>query len=541
LSRGWRITTPAGPREAAKSSPLTCPIQSAPSDRANAKQIVVLLLLSAGAIFVHGYHPFVEDAEIYVPGIKKLLNPALYPVNQGFFASHAHLTLFPNLIAMSVRITHLPFEWILAAWHFACVFFLLFGCWKLGMLCFANTRAAWGSAALVASLLTIPVAGTALYIMDQYVNTRSCSTATAVWIVLGALRRKYVQLAALVIFTALIHPLMSGFWLVFATLLLWERSPGSRSVTRPACALLLPLSFFPPVTDAYRRVLDSHSYFFLLRWQWYEWLGALAPLIIFHFFQRIARRRGLISLAALSSAATTFGLIFFAAGLVITIPQPLMRFVELQPMRSLLLIYILLFVVSGGLIAEFLLQGKTWRWIALFLPICAGMFYAQRQLFPATPHLEWPDADSSNPKSAHLAPSNRTSSNPESSNRWVQAFRWVRDNTPVEAYFALDPEHMRLEGEDQHGFRAIAERSRLADAVKDSGSVTMFPGLAETWLDQTRAERGWRNFSGGDFSRLRQQYGVTWVVVQQPGIAGLQCPYKNPAVLVCRIPEARAQ
>jgi len=38
--------------------------------------------------------------------------------------------------------------------------------------------------------------------------------------------------------------------------------------------------------------------------------------------------------------------------------------------------------------------------------------------------------------------------------------------------------------DDQHGFRAIAERSRLADAVKDSGAATMFPETtaAVDWL-----------------------------------------------------------
>ena len=79
----------------------------------SARQFALLFLITAAAIGVHGYHPYVEDAEIYVPGIKKLLNPELYPFNAGFFASHAHLTLFPDLIAASVRITHLPFDWAL--------------------------------------------------------------------------------------------------------------------------------------------------------------------------------------------------------------------------------------------------------------------------------------------------------------------------------------------------------------------------------------------------------------------------------------------
>jgi hypothetical protein len=28
---------------------------------------------------------------------------------------------------------------------------------------------------------------------------------------------------------------------------------------------------------------------------------------------------------------------------------------------------------------------------------------------------------------------------------------------------------------------------------------------------------------------------VTWVVVQSPGVPGLDCPYRNPVVLVCRL------
>ena len=66
---------------------------TSPHDRMRGKDFLLLAAASAGAILVHGYHPFVEDAEIYVPGIKQALHPALYPYNAAFFASHAHLTL----------------------------------------------------------------------------------------------------------------------------------------------------------------------------------------------------------------------------------------------------------------------------------------------------------------------------------------------------------------------------------------------------------------------------------------------------------------
>src|SRR3954451_9111668 len=55
------------------------------------------------AVLIHGYHPTAEDAEIYLPGILKLVHPSLFPRNAAFFQSHAGMTLFPNLIADSIR------------------------------------------------------------------------------------------------------------------------------------------------------------------------------------------------------------------------------------------------------------------------------------------------------------------------------------------------------------------------------------------------------------------------------------------------------
>jgi hypothetical protein len=482
--------------------------------RLNTKQFLGLLTMTAGALLVHGYHPYAEDAEIYVPGVKKLLNPALYPFNDGVFAAHARMTLFPNLVAWSVRITHLPLEWILLGWHFTCIFLLLLACWKLGRICFGSSRAAWGSAALVAALLTIPVAGTALYIVDQYLNPRGFSTPAAMWIVLAAVERKYLRAGILVALTALVHPLMAVFALGFVLMLLiWTRWAQS-GLQIQRVSFVVPTALFPPVTTAYRQALDRHSYLFLLRWEWYEWLGIVGPFLILYWIGRMARRKHLAVLEAICFTSLLFGLLVLVAGLVLTVPAPFIRFVELQPMRGLHLIYVLLFTICGGLLAEHVLKAKVWRWLAVFVPLCAGMFYAQRELFPATPHVEWPGR--------------------KSGNQWMQAFLWIRDNTPKDAYFVLDPDHMRLADEDQQGFRAISERSRLADNVKDS-AVTMFPALAPEWLAQVNSLAGWKAFSASDFNQLQRQYGVNWVVLEQPGVAGLECPYESPKLMVCRI------
>jgi hypothetical protein len=207
--------------------------------------------------------------------------------------------------------------------------------------------------------------------------------------------------------------------------------------------------------------------------------------------------------------------VYFVIALVIAIPQRFEALARLQPLRSLLLVYIFMLMAIGGLVAEYILKDRVVRWLLLFLPICVGMFIAQRQLFPSTAHIEWPWA----------APKNQ----------WEQAFLWIRQNTRVDATFAIDPFYMEAEGEDRIGFRALTERSRLADANKDSGAVAMFPPLAAEWWEQFQAQKDWPHFSDVDFLRLQEKYRVSWLILQVHAGTGLSCPYKNSAVAVCKI------
>jgi hypothetical protein len=365
---------------------------------------------------------------------------------------------------------------------------------------------------LVAALLTLPVAGTALYIMDQYPNPRNLTAFVGVLAIAKVLDRKYITALLLLLFGAAIHPLMSVFAFSFCILLLCVEKFQIRQIT---VACLLPLGLLDPPPAAYREVAVTHTYFYPLQWHWYEWLGVIGPMVILWWFSRIARARQMKKLELLSRTAVLYQIVFVIASLAVSAPARFESLARLQPMRSLHLLYILFVLLSGGLLGQFLLKDRWWRWIALFLPLCAGMFYAQRELFPASAHIEWPGSAPRNP--------------------WAQAFEWVRVNTPSDAIFALDPSFMDIHGEDENGFRAIAQRSMLADDKTDGGATSMFPQMAEEWLRQVQAERAWQQFQLQDFRRLHAQYGVNWVVLQQPGIAGLECLYQNSAVKVCRI------
>src|SRR5579872_7306593 len=164
----------------------------------------LLLLLTFGSLLVAGYHPWAEDSEIYLPGVEKILQPQLFPVNSQFFLAHQHSTIYPDLVAESVKLSHLPLEYALFAWQLVTIFLFLLACWELSQRCFTDPRACWAGVALIAALLTLPVAGTALYIIDQYPNPRNLAAFLSLFAIVRVLDKKYVQAGLILVLTAAI-------------------------------------------------------------------------------------------------------------------------------------------------------------------------------------------------------------------------------------------------------------------------------------------------------------------------------------------------
>jgi hypothetical protein len=402
---------------------------------------------------------------------------------------------------------------VVLSWHCLAIFLILWGCWRISRHCFSETYAWWASVSLVAVLLTLPVAGSGLYLVDQNLHPRAVATAAILAAIVATIDCKYWVAGGLLILAALIHPIMASFGISFCVFLGW-RHP-TLEVASLAFALI-PLGWiFEPASEAWRVAADTRDYYFLGRWDWYEWLGVLAPFVFLWWFRWIGRREGGSTLAHLASRLAWYGVFQLLVALILMVPQRFERLWPLQPMRYLHLLYLLFAVLGGGLLGQKVLQRHGWRWFALFVPLAAGMFCAQRRTFPASSHLECPSATSRN--------------------AWVQAFSWIREHTPTDSYFAAGADYMRRAGEDYHGFRALAERSVLADSAKDSAVATQVPRLAGRWREEVEAQRGWERFEAADFQRLRARFGVNWVLVERPAPAGLQCPYENAAVRVCRL------
>jgi hypothetical protein len=503
------------------------------------KNLAFLALLTVFALLVMGYHPGLEDDAFYLAAIKRNLNPSLFPHDAEFFRLQFQATIFDKLIALSVRLSHLSVAWASLLWQIAAIFLLLHGCWRISRRCFLQPAAQWAAVTTIAVLLTLPISGTAINLADQYLHPRTLATAAILAAIVAVLDRRLWVAGVLLAVAFAVHAIMASFGISFCAFLWWnlrksdvETAAPGRLVERSSTAavsitsafglfaLLIPLGWiFEPASDAWRQAASTRSFYFLARWHWYEWLGVFAPIVLLFLLLRVLRSRQEGEGTALRPLVTSliyYGVFQTIVGLVIMLPTSLERLRPFEPMRYLHLLYMLFFLILGGLLGRYALGHHVYRWVLLFVPLGAGMFYEQRQMFPATEHVELPGN--------------------ESRNAWLQSFAWIRQNTPVDSLFALDPHYVELPGEDYHGFRALAERSALADYDKDAGMAARVPRLAPRWLKEVNAQSGWQSFHAADFERLKNTFGVTWVILSaRDAPAGMTCPYQHQQLRVCRL------
>jgi len=497
------------------------------------------------ALLIHGYHPYAEDGGIYLPEVKRLLDPGLYPYGTGFVVGHLQYSLFAPLMAGLVRESHLGVEMVLLLVYLATFWVTLFAAWLIAAHCYALREARFGAVALLAVWLTLPIAGTSLMLMDPYVTARSISTPCGLLALVGALefllprfwsgeeRRRGLALCCVALVAAgVMHPLMAGYAL--GSVLLLGALMAERRVVRvwgtvglclTALALAAGLQLMAPAESVgYLRVALTRSYWFLSQWRWYELIGMVAPLLILSMVALGRRKDGDEARVGLARMALTAGVMAATVAMLFARAGASTHLVaRLQPLRTFQVVYVVMILTLGAWLAERVLKGQVWRWLTVFLLLAGVMFYVERSTFPASKHLELPRALTWNANSSN-------------GNAWERAFVWISRNTPKDAMFALDADYITRPGEDAQGFRAIAERSVLPDFSKDGGLVANKPGLTEAWSQGLAAQTGLSKETDARRSAELRPLGVTWVVLERNAATKFACEYANEAVKVCRLP-----
>lgn len=493
--------------------------------------------LSIPAVLVQGYHPYAEDGGIYLPGIERILRPELYPAWSSFVTVQSHFSLFPWLVAGLVRVSGLGLMTAIFLLHIFSVWLTLYAAWKLACLCFRTNRARCGAVTALALCLTMPIAGTSLLLMDPYLTARSFSTPLSLLALAGAVRiasalRARARIrkvdiglcAGSLMLGAVIHPLMAAYAFACVVLLLcsafaqikWRvYSVLSLSGLAMVIAALIERAGTPR-NSIYELVAQSRTYWFLASWHWYEQFGLIAPLAIvaaLWFTKRSGRRVAQHALARMGIAAGITGIA--VALLFARVSSPSYSVAMLQPLRIFQIIYMLMILAIGGVMGEWILRHKAWRWGAAFVLLGGAMAAVQWKTFPGSAHLEFPWS----------APANA----------WEQSFLWIRSHTPEDAVFALDANYITLAGEDAQNFRAIAERSALPDYSKDGGIAAIAPDLARNWIYGEKIQHNLNSATDEQRDANLRSASVGWVVLARSTTTTFPCVYSNEAVKVCRV------
>jgi hypothetical protein len=485
-----------------------------------------LAALTPAILLIHGYHPFADDAGIYVAGIRKLLNPALYQPDAPFVLANTHFSVFAYLLAAVVRLTHWRLTVVLLNTYLASIYLFLLGAWRVAALLFAQPAERWFAVAFAAACFTLPAAGTALVLMDPYVTSRSFSTPLGLFAVAAVLERRWGSAALFVGLAGIMHPLMGIYVAALVILCVLVDTGHTRKAVLvgvagvAAVGLLALANRHVSVAPAYLQAVHSPGRAFLYpaQWRWYEDLGLAAPLALLAltaYRSEAGSRIRNLCLACLllggSSASAAF-LFVHTSG-----PYLLVR---IQLLRSFHIVYLLGLLLLGGWLGKTLAYRQSTRRLAFALLAVAagGLFLTQRAAYPRTEHIEWPGMLSKNP--------------------WIQTYQWIRSNTPAGAVFAADPDLVFLDGVDMQGFRASTQRSLLADN-KDQGVVAVVnPSIAGQWAAQRNAQLGLNEMTDQErISRLRP-FGVTWLLLNSAARTNFPCPYQNAVAKVCWLQNA---
>lgn len=482
-----------------------------------------LLALTPAVLLIHGYHPFADDAGIYVAGIRKLLNPALYQVDAPFVLANTHLSLFAYLVAVLIRLTHLPLSLVLLVTHLVSIYLFLLASWMVARRLFARTEERWFAVGFAAACFTLPVAGTALVLMDPYVTARSFSTPLGLFALAAAIEHRWMRAALFVLLMGLMHPLMVIYVAALVTLFVFIDKHHSRVAILVAAGGILLAGLIALdsghalISPAYFAAMHNPGRAFLYpaQWKWYGDLGLVAPLALLSI--GAYRSPAKSPVRNLSFACILLGTSATLAAFLFVHSSGPYLLIRLQLLRSFHIVYLMGVLLLGGWLAKVLAGRPRTRWVAFVLLAAAacGLFIAQRAEYPLSAHVEWPGTPPLNP--------------------WAQAYHWIRENTPANAVFAADPYLVFRDGVDSQGFRATAERSLLADD-KDQGVVAVVvPALADQWQAQRNAQVGIDTITDAErIARLRP-LGATWLLLPSKAPTNFSCPYRNAAAKVCRM------
>ena len=142
--------------------------------------------------------------------------PGALSSRRGFLPSPMQVSIFDKAMAGVVRLTRIDLAWVELFIQLLSLAAILWAGRGIARKLFVEIRAQWAAVAMLAAMFTLPVAGTALFIVDQHLHPRNLATALTAIAVWRIVENKTWQAIPCLALGFAMHPIMGAMGISFA-------------------------------------------------------------------------------------------------------------------------------------------------------------------------------------------------------------------------------------------------------------------------------------------------------------------------------------
>jgi hypothetical protein len=468
-----------------------------------------LLALTAGFILLAllntgGYRYGASDHAFYVPAVVQHTDARLFPRDRDVLEAESRFMVFDEIMALALRVTPLPVPSVFLLAYVLMLAGVAAATWAFGHTMYAS---GWTAAALVLAMsLRHRIAKTGVNTLESNFHPRVLAFAAGVAALAACLKYRWGLAVLLAAIAVPLHP-TTGLWFALTVAVtIGVAEPRSR-LTLLALGVLAGSAAVWAVTAGplegrlvvmepeWLAAIERKDYLFPTEWSVATWAMNLAyPVAIGGLFL-LRRRAGAATRAEAGVIAATFVLFLGFAGSLPFSDARIALAVQLQVPRVL---WVLDFVATA-LLVWWVVEGP-WgaratgvprRWAVALVAVLAlarGAFvtFVERHGDPLLT-IDVPDDD------------------------WGRAMRWLRSETPVDAFVLADPGHLWKYGTS---VRMAAERDVYLEEVKDSALAMYSRDLARRVVTRIGRTNGFPEMTPDQVRELARVEGVDFLVTE---------------------------
>lgn len=461
---------------------------------------LLLLILTTILMYLLPYRYGVEDQAIYIPLIKKEINPQLFYEDYLIQNNHQK-TPFIYLVKFLVKITGKDIKLIFTILYFLSLYFFFLGVYFLTYTLFDSQTVSTVSIALF--LFPKWVGATGLQTYEIYLHPRFLITPLILFCLYFLIRKKYLLLLFALTIILLIHPI-SVIALTIITLIYLIYSYNNKLLSMLhkliSYILIVPIvgviifAFLLSINKAINLnnlimnkewltvVQKRDSYAFPQLWN----IQSFASLLIFYLFYLLFTllnkiTKQLPNIKKESTALINISILttLLLALITIIINQfiPFSLLIQLQLARSLTIFSYMALICFAYVITRVykLRVNPFYKLIIMSLFIFTVLWNNQ----PNYPN----------------------------DSEWIDIQLWAKNNTSINEVFLTPP--------NKTGFRIFSERKIIGE-YKDGAPVIFSFKFATIWRQRMEDLQSYILFSENDINRLKTKYHFDYVVVEKP-------------------------